>query len=142
MCIVVVSVTMPSRSLTRRVAVVLCVNREDGLSVNQPPLCTYSAIVAMSACDVRSGYVAPCRAISHASVHVVSDAVQRRVRPRHARLGGGSALSLCSSQGSGSLTPGDGSTMAPVAVSAQVEAEVCQRASIRFLYPSGASLAL
>lgn len=86
--------------------------------------------------------MAPCRAISHASVHVVSGAEQRRVRPRHARLGGGSALSLCSYQGSGALTPGDVSTMAPVGVSAQVEVEVWRGASIRFLYPAGASLAL
>ena len=69
-------------------------NREDGLSVNQPPLCAYSAIVAMSACDVRSGLMAPCRAISEAVGLSVSGAEQRRVRPRHARLGGGSAFSV------------------------------------------------
>ena len=103
MCIVVVSVTMfhfvsVSAMLVQRsiqtLTVVFSVNREDGLSVNQPPLCTYSAIVALSACDVRSGLMAPCRAISEALWPRVSDAEQRRVRPRHARRGGGSAFSV------------------------------------------------
>ena len=40
------------------------------------------------------------------------------------RVSAGVPRSLCSSQGSGSLTPGDVSTMAPVAESAQVEVGV------------------